>query len=68
LAGTAGVSPSLASSHLRKLVEGGLLVVEPVGRQRLLLLAPPASVHPRPALHGLERATQTISQEAWAPR
>lgn len=59
LADAAGVSASLASSHLRKLVEGGLVVVEPVGRQRLfrlatavadaleglLLLAPPASVN-----------------------
>jgi DNA-binding transcriptional ArsR family regulator len=58
LADTAGVSASLASSHLRKLVEGGLLVVEPAGRHRLfrlanavadaieglLLLAPPPAV------------------------
>lgn len=39
LADDAGVSASLASAHLRKLVEGGLLVVEPVGRQRLFRLA-----------------------------
>lgn len=52
-----GVSASLASSHLRKLVDG-LIVVEPAGRHRLfrlanavadaleglLLLAPEASV------------------------
>lgn len=58
LATAAGVSAPLASMHLRKLVDGGLLVVEPAGRQRLfrlanavadaleglLLLAPPASV------------------------
>jgi DNA-binding transcriptional ArsR family regulator len=58
LAGAAGVSASLASAHLRKLIDGGLLVVEPVGRQRLyrlanavadalealLLLAPPPAV------------------------
>lgn len=58
LADAAGVSRPLASAHLRKLVDGGLLVVEAVGRQRLyrlatavadaieglLLLAPPGAV------------------------
>ncbi|WP_028923166.1 helix-turn-helix domain-containing protein [Pseudonocardia acaciae] len=39
LASAAGVSASLASAHLRKLVEGGLIVVEPVGRHRLFRLA-----------------------------
>ncbi len=60
LAERAEVSRSLASAHLRKLSEGGLLTVEPSGRQRLyrlssqrvadalevlLLLAPPSEVH-----------------------
>lgn len=58
LADAAGVSRPLASAHLRKLTDGGLLVVEAVGRQRLyrlatavadaieglLLLAPPSAV------------------------
>jgi DNA-binding transcriptional ArsR family regulator len=58
LADAAGASASLASAHLRKLVDGGLLVVEPAGMQRmyrlanavadaieaLLLLAPPDRV------------------------
>jgi DNA-binding transcriptional ArsR family regulator len=58
LANAAGVSAPSASAHLKKLVDGDLLVVEPVGRQRmyrlanavadalegLLLLAPPSSV------------------------
>lgn len=58
LAEAAGISRSLASTHLRKLVDGGLLVVEQVGRHRLyrlanavadaleglLLLAPPQEV------------------------
>jgi DNA-binding transcriptional ArsR family regulator len=39
LADVAGVSASLASAHLRKLVDGGLLVVESAGRQRLFRLA-----------------------------
>jgi DNA-binding transcriptional ArsR family regulator len=39
LADAAGASASLASAHLRKLVDGGLLVVEPAGRQRLYRLA-----------------------------
>ena len=59
LAEAAKISRSLASAHLRKLVDGGLLVVEPVGRQRLyrlaaavadaieglLLLAPPSAAN-----------------------
>lgn len=67
LAEAASISPSLASNHLRKLVDGGLLVVEPSGRQRLfrlgnavgdaieglLLLAPPDAVHSlRAAIQG----------------
>jgi DNA-binding transcriptional ArsR family regulator len=39
LAAKARVSRSLASSHLRKLVDGGMVVVEPQGRQRLYRLA-----------------------------
>ncbi len=39
LAERAGVSRSLASSHLRKLTEGGLIVVQPQRRQRLYRLA-----------------------------
>jgi DNA-binding transcriptional ArsR family regulator len=60
LAERAGVSRSLASNHLRKLSDGGLIVAEPQGRQRLyrltsqsvaealealLLLAPPRATH-----------------------
>jgi DNA-binding transcriptional ArsR family regulator len=39
LATRAGVSRSLASMHLSKLVEGGMIAVEPRGRQRLYRLA-----------------------------
>lgn len=39
LAERAGVSRSLASSHLRKLTEGGLITVQPLRRQRLYRLA-----------------------------
>jgi DNA-binding transcriptional ArsR family regulator len=38
LAARADVSASLASNHLRKLTEGGLVVVEPQGRQRMYRL------------------------------
>jgi DNA-binding transcriptional ArsR family regulator len=38
LAERAGVSRPLASNHLRKLAEGGLIVAEPRGRQRLYRL------------------------------
>jgi DNA-binding transcriptional ArsR family regulator len=39
LAEKAGVSRPLASAHLRRLTEGGLIVVEPRSRQRLYRLA-----------------------------
>jgi DNA-binding transcriptional ArsR family regulator len=39
LADRAGVSRPLASAHLRRLTEGGLIVAEPRGRQRLYRLA-----------------------------
>ncbi|HWI71277.1 MAG TPA: helix-turn-helix transcriptional regulator [Baekduia sp.] len=39
LAERAGVSRSLASAHLRKPTDGGLIVVEPRARQRLYRLA-----------------------------
>jgi DNA-binding transcriptional ArsR family regulator len=39
LADRAGVSRSLASSHLRKLTEGGLITVQPLRRQRLYRLS-----------------------------
>lgn len=41
LAAEAGVTPATASSHLRKLVAGGLLCVEPHGRHRYYRLAGP---------------------------
>jgi DNA-binding transcriptional ArsR family regulator len=39
LAAEAGVAPSTASGHLRKLVDAGLLAVEPEGRYRCFRLA-----------------------------
>jgi DNA-binding transcriptional ArsR family regulator len=39
LAAATGASASLTSSHLRKLLDGHLVAVEPVGRQRLYRLA-----------------------------
>jgi len=39
LAGIAGVTPQTASSHLRRLVEGGLLVLERLGRHHYFRLA-----------------------------
>jgi DNA-binding transcriptional ArsR family regulator len=41
LADAAGVTPQTASAHLAKLLTGGLLTVEPRGRQRLYRLAGP---------------------------
>jgi DNA-binding transcriptional ArsR family regulator len=39
LANLAGVSPTAASAHLTKLIDGGLLAVEPEGRHRYYRLA-----------------------------
>jgi DNA-binding transcriptional ArsR family regulator len=39
LAEAAGISRALASAHLKKLVEGGLVTVRPDGRQRLYSIA-----------------------------
>lgn len=41
LARVGGVSPSGATAHLRRLREGGLVVDEPAGRQRVFKLAGP---------------------------
>ena len=41
LAAEAGVAPSTASVHLRKLVDGGLVVAERHGRHRYFRLAGP---------------------------
>jgi DNA-binding transcriptional ArsR family regulator len=41
LARVGGVSPSGATAHLRRLREGGLVVDEPAGRQRVFRLASP---------------------------
>jgi DNA-binding transcriptional ArsR family regulator len=41
LASEAGVAPSTASEHLRKLVDGGLVTVHPQGRHRYYRLAGP---------------------------
>jgi DNA-binding transcriptional ArsR family regulator len=74
LAEAAGISRSLASAHLTKLVAGGLVKAEPNGRQRLyaigspmvadalealILLAPPSEVH------SLRQATRSKSLR-WA--
>ena len=60
LAKIAGVTPATASSHLGKLVAGGLLRVEPRGRHRDYRLASAPVAHALEALAGLvpPRATR----------
>ncbi len=41
LAARAGISPSLASAHLHRLLDGGLVAVTPEGRQRRYRIASP---------------------------
>lgn len=56
LAHAARITPQTASSHLAKLVEGGLLVVEMSGRHRYYRLAGPEVAYALEALHAI--ATQ----------
>jgi DNA-binding transcriptional ArsR family regulator len=53
LARIAGITPATASSHLGKLVAGGLLRVEPRGRHRDYRLSGPPVAHALEALAGL---------------
>ncbi len=50
LATTAGITPQTASSHLSKLIEGGLVAVIPQGRHRYHRLAHPDAAHALEAL------------------
>jgi len=61
LADAAGASRSLASSHLSKLVAGGLVTVEPEGRRRLYRLAGPQVAEAIEGLIQLAPATQVRS-------
>jgi DNA-binding transcriptional ArsR family regulator len=73
LAREAGVAPSTASHHLGRLLDAGLVVVEPDGRRRAFRLARPEVAHalealalvspPRPA-RTLRRATRAEAERA----
>jgi DNA-binding transcriptional ArsR family regulator len=64
LAERAGVSRPLASTHLRKLAEGGLVVAEPRGRQRLYRLRSQAVAEALEALLQLTPAAEAEHQVA----
>ena len=66
LADRAGVSRPLASNHLKKLTDGGLIVAEPRGRQRLYRLRSQSVAEALEALIQLAppRATSTIGEAA----
>jgi DNA-binding transcriptional ArsR family regulator len=68
LAAHAGIAPSTASEHLRRLVEGGFLVSRKNGRHRYFSLADPAVaeaiealaiVAPQPRVRSLREATKS---------
>jgi DNA-binding transcriptional ArsR family regulator len=61
LANEVGIAPSTASAHLAALVEGGLVTVEPHGRQRRFRLEGPAVAHALETLGGLAAAPASIS-------
>jgi DNA-binding transcriptional ArsR family regulator len=73
LAREAGVAASTASHHLGRLLDAGLIVVEPDGRRRAFRLAGPevaraiealAVVSPRRAARTLRRATRAEAERA----
>jgi DNA-binding transcriptional ArsR family regulator len=73
LAREAGVAPSTASHHLGRLLDAGLLVVEPDGRRRAFRLARPEVAHalealalvsPRRPARTLRRATRASAERA----
>ncbi|MFK7696046.1 ArsR/SmtB family transcription factor [Paenibacillus sp. HJGM_3] len=55
LARAAGITPQTASSHLAKLVEGGLLVMEMSGRHRYYRLAGPEVAYALEALNAIAK-------------
>lgn len=68
LAAHAGIAPSTASEHLRRLVEGGFIMVRKNGRHRYFSLADPAVadavealavVAPQPPVRSLREATKS---------
>jgi DNA-binding transcriptional ArsR family regulator len=68
LAAHAGIAPSTASEHLRRLVEGGFIVARKNGRHRYFSLADPAvadavealaCVAPQPPVRSLREATKS---------
>jgi DNA-binding transcriptional ArsR family regulator len=68
LAARAGIAPSTASEHLRRLVDGGLLSVRSNGRRRYFRLADPAVadaiealavIAPQPSVRSLREATKS---------
>jgi DNA-binding transcriptional ArsR family regulator len=61
LADAAGASRSLASAHLRKLVDGGLVTVEPRGRQRMYEISGQPVADAIEGLMQLSRPTQVRS-------
>jgi DNA-binding transcriptional ArsR family regulator len=61
LADAAGASRSLASAHLRKLVDGGLVTVQPRGRQRMYEISGPQVADAIEGLMQLSPPTQVRS-------
>jgi DNA-binding transcriptional ArsR family regulator len=61
LAFRAGASPSSASAHLAKLVDGGLLTVAAAGRRRLFRLASPEVGQALEALAAIARPARIIA-------
>ena len=59
LAAAAGVTPQTASSHLAKLLDGGLLTVETKGRNRFYQLAGPDVSHVLESLAAVSPQTST---------
>ncbi len=68
LAGAAGIGPSTATVHLRRLEEGGVVASRRAGRQRLVRLAGPGVAAAYEALAELARERAVSGLGAWTRR
>ena len=68
LARAAGVAASTATEHLSRLEDGGVVVVRPTGRQRLVQLAGPSVAAAYEALAELSREREANGLRGRTPR
>ena len=61
LAASAGITPQGATAHFKRLLDGGLLTQEAVGRHRLFRIASPAVAHAVEALAAIAKPARIVA-------